>query len=76
MSRCKKCPAQIEWVLTEAGKPMPINAEPDPKGNLVVVGVEHDGTRQVKVADLFTPADAVRYMPHWATCPKAEEFRR
>ena len=75
MSVCRKCPAEIRWCKTAAGKWTPINAAPNPDGNLFFAGKDSEGTQLVEVVDLFTPAKAVRYMPHWATCPAAEEFR-
>jgi len=76
MPLCRKCPARIRFCKTADGKWMPIDAEPNPDGNLVLDGHDEDGNPLVRVADLFTAADAVRYMPHWSTCPVAGEFRR
>lgn len=75
MSFCRKCPAEIRFCKTESGKWMPVDAAPNPDGNLADAGVDDEGIPLVAAVDLFTPADATRYMPHWATCPAAEEFR-
>ena len=76
MSKCRKCPAEIQFCKTSFGKWMPIDADPDPKGNLYKTGESVEGVDVVETVSLFTPADAERYMPHWATCPAADEFRQ
>ena len=75
MANCRKCPGKIIFCKTAAGKWMPIDEEPNADGNLFMDGKDAEGYQLVAVVDLFTPADADRYMPHWATCPEAEEFR-
>lgn len=72
MSQCGKCPAKIVFCKTPSGKWMPIDEKPNPDGNLFFAGKDSDGRQLVEVVDLFTPAKAVRYMPHWATCPAAK----
>jgi hypothetical protein len=69
VAKCKACGAEIMWLRTNADKAMPVDVEPDEGGNLVIEGFS------VRVVDLFTPAEAERYMPHWATCPNAKEFK-
>jgi hypothetical protein len=75
MSRCRACDTLIEWCVTEAGKKMPVDLEPNPEGNLWKKDAMEEGSL-VAVVDLFTPEDKPRFMPHWATCPSAEEFRK
>jgi len=59
--------------ITANGKQQPIDAEPDPKGNLVL---ERKGAVTVaRVADLFDKPGE-RFMPHHATCPNADDWRR
>ncbi len=51
------CGAEILWVEVKATRRnMPVDPEPNPKGNLEM--------------------DGVRYMPHWATCPNADRFKK
>lgn len=72
MSKCKKCKAPILWCRTAtSGSWIPIDKTPNPEGNITISG----HLMIAKVVDLFTEADAVRYMPHHATCPNVEEFR-
>lgn len=50
MTTCRHCGARIRWVVTaKRGKPMPLDAEPSPEGNVVLradgaaVGARHPG---------------------------------
>ena len=71
---CRACGAPIVWASTVHGRAMPIDADPDPDGNIELVAdakgrtvahVHHDGQ-----ASLF--GDVQRWMPHFATCPNWE----
>lgn len=69
---CRSCQAPIRWKLTEAGKRMPIDRDPVPDGNVVLL----DGDR-VHVLHADEVADDVpRYVSHFATCPNARGHRR
>lgn len=89
MATCRGCNAKIVWAVTEHGKSMPVDAEPDDDGNVIFLagrrGVgPHGPVPLVKVLpadgqlELVEDAsiDGRRYMPHFATCPKRDEFRR
>lgn len=69
--RCRACNAEIEWVLTEGGKRMPLDVEPRDDGNLLIVS-NHGSTPVVRYV---TAGDGNR-VSHFATCPGANEFRR
>jgi hypothetical protein len=68
------------------GRPMPIEIAPDPHGNVVVAPSRLDahGNEIAPVATVLnkTKADAYRaagmplYLSHFATCKKADEYRR
>lgn len=78
MSTCRRCNAEIFWALTKNDELMPVDYEPCADGNLEVELNELDGSNRVSVVDpkqqsLFGKP---RYMPHWATCPHAKEFRK
>jgi len=60
MNKCKKCGASILWVKTKNLKNMPLDAEP---------------RKMVQVKEGIGEVIDV-YMPHWATCPNAKEFRK
>lgn len=72
MARCASCNAAVVWVVTEAGKRMPVDAVPSDKGNLIL----RDGKalHESKVPEAERPAE--RYTSHFATCPQGEKWRR
>ncbi|MFA5252767.1 MAG: hypothetical protein WC454_09320 [Phycisphaerae bacterium] len=61
MHKCKGCGQEIIWLKTDNGKMMPA----DPK-LLKMLVLNSDQTVTVKTA----------YTPHWATCPKAAQFKK
>ncbi len=64
------CTTLIVWATTETGKPMPIDAEPNPNGNLAVHRLLTGGLR-CRVVTTNTPLDPTTEqpgMPHWSTC--------
>lgn len=67
--RCRSCDAPIKWVRTRAGKDMPVDATPTKLMVSVRVPVAL-GTLQ----ETFEVRDC--YMPHFATCPDAERWRK
>lgn len=72
--RCRSCGAPILWAITTAGKPMPVDAVPDPAGN---VSVEREAGRLV--ARVHTEPSLFgepRHMPHHATCPQGTEWKK
>jgi hypothetical protein len=81
-ARCRgrTCRAPILFVPTQDGHTIPLNAQPDPAGNVAILSDLLGGD----VAQTLGPDDAQRwradgfplYMPHHATCPDVEEFRR
>lgn len=83
-AKCRACDAPIIWAVTERGKAMPLDADPDPAGNVIMTGANKVGSNghagpEIKVlgntADMFGGEPEVRYMPHHATCPEVEQFR-
>lgn len=81
MSLCKGCGKKIDWIRTKAEKMMPVDPEP-------VMVIEGDGrdTFATDEGDIITgrrttpeeegPTLPVGFVPHWATCPVAGNFRR
>lgn len=61
---CKRCDAKIRWLRTENGRPMPVDADPNPKANVILV----DGYAHVLHKDEPKPANVALLMPHFATC--------
>ena len=74
MNVCVGCGAPIRWVLTVAGKRLPIDPEPTEDGNVVVRDVDGQPRAHVLTGPEL-PAREQAWRPHWATCPKAGEFR-
>jgi len=82
MSRCRSCRAPIRWAVTAAGAKMPLDAEPNPAGNVRL----HRPEAADPLAVVCRPQEAEEarrlgfgdqlYMPHHATCPKASKHRR
>lgn len=70
MSACRSCGAEIRWERTHAGKPIPLDPEPRADGNL---SIRDDGR---VVSSSGFPAEAPRYVTHFATCPHANQHRR
>lgn len=57
---CKSCGAEIVWVETIRGRPMPCNPEV-----ITVMSAEGLQSKMVKGR-----------IPHWATCPDADKWRK
>lgn len=84
---CSRCKRPIRWAVTANGKLQPLDRDPDPKGNVVLLdelvfvakrGV-HNRSHVLTKAELepsLLADDRPRYMPHHATCPNVEEFRK
>lgn len=84
MSTCRSCGADVIWGRTPIGNLMPLNAEPNPDGNVEA----HEPPRSASYSNnapmvivavhpgppLFTEHSI--YMPHHATCPDADTWRK
>ena len=80
MSTCKGCGASVIWITMPSKKAMICDADPVPywqkdgaKDKVVtyngeVLSCEFTGDLQ--------DATGIGYVPHWATCPCADRFRR
>jgi hypothetical protein len=71
LGTCRACPAKILWAKTERGKPIPLDPDPVPDGNIVVTdaGIAHF----LKSTEMAT---GPRYVSHFSTCPKSAHFRK
>ena len=54
---------------------MPVNPEPDPKGNLVLYPDKGDNMAIAHNPAVHGP-EVKRYVSHFATCPAAAKFRK
>lgn len=68
---CRSCGAPIVWCVTPAGNRMPVDADPSPRGNLVLEG---ELARVVPAPDLLDRRP--RHTSHFATCPNADQHRK
>lgn len=75
-ARCGSCHSEIEWATSEAGRAIPIDAQPVDDGNLAVRRVGNElHSRVVKPDDELGP-DEKRGVSHFATCPNANQHRK
>lgn len=73
MSACRTCHQRIVWARTAAGKAIPLDPDPVPGGNVVLVaGV---ATVLGPIAGAYS-LDPPRHQSHFATCPQADSHRR
>jgi len=67
---CRSCGAPILWSRTENNKPIPLDPEPVPGGNVVL---EACGA----LARVVKPDPSVkRHVSHWTSCPQAKQWRK
>lgn len=75
--KCRSCGAPIAWCVTESDKRIPLDTEPVPDGNLVVVAQFGNAPG---LALSYDPEKHdggwARWKAHFATCPNADEHRR
>ena len=80
MAKCKACGKEILFVRTPKGKYIPVDPDRVPYklgvGGGTVVTSNGEVIRGVGEPFGPEPADGWGYIPHWATCPYAEELRR
>jgi len=77
--RCRTCKAEIKWAITDAGRLIPLDIEPQADGNIrLAAALVYGGTPRAIVipADRRGELAGELYRPHFATCPHAGEHRR
>lgn len=79
-NECGACGAPIVWARTQRGERMPVDAEPHPElGNVILSGQPPHVTAGVLSKGQAAGARSVGqrlHLSHFATCPKAGEFRK
>lgn len=73
--QCNYCAAPIRWITTSTGKSMPVDAAPDPNGNVAILGGK---------AAVLGPAKATAaraggvelHLHHAVNCPNAKLWNR
>lgn len=81
MPNCKACGAYILWIDTISGKKMPVNSAiinivPDTKGDTLAVTLEGIVVRGRQVGDAHEGKYELARISHFATCVKADKFRK
>lgn len=72
-AKCRSCQADIIWIRSSNNNLMPLDAQPNPEGNIVI----KDGVAHVMKGDLFEEMlEGERYMTHFATCPNSAKHRK
>lgn len=66
MAKCRGCNAEILWAVTQGGKRIPLDAKSEKRFFVKTLARGTDPT-VVVLGDT--------YLSHFATCPKAEDFR-
>jgi hypothetical protein len=76
--KCKSCGAAIIWATTQSGKLMPLDAAPDPKGNLAVQRYDKaiPATLVVPRSEMTEVLGLPTHKSHFATCPNAAAHRK
>ncbi len=77
---CRSCGADIVWAITKGGKRMPVDAEPNPAGNVELTVGRSDSipwaTVHSQPPGMFDDWVDRAHMPHFATCPDGESWRK
>jgi len=81
VSACRSCGAPVLWAVTTSGRRIPLDAAPAPDGAIVATGryvpTDRGATMEVVVDRQASLLDVeARWVPHWATCPHADDWRR
>jgi hypothetical protein len=70
---CGSCGAKIIWAVTVNDKRMPVDAEPNEKGNIELID---RGFIAAIVHSQPPLAAETLYTSHFVTCPNAEKHRK
>jgi hypothetical protein len=73
---CSSCLAPIRWVLTLGDKRMPLDVDPHPDGNVVIITTPEGDVRGRVLTGEHLPAQDTAYRAHFVTCPNAADHRR
>lgn len=83
VASCRTCGRSVVWTKTANQKWMPVDAEAVEHGNIMLAGVDDQGTppQAVVCRTIEEKADAksrgfLLYRSHFVTCPQAKTHRR
>jgi hypothetical protein len=65
--QCRRCHATVTWARSRKGSAILMDFRPVPLGEYCIVGIDHPYRIVAKLAN--PPAQALRYMCHFDTCP-------
>ena len=69
---CSTCKRPIRWALTEEGRRIPL--DPEPERRMVVLGQRKDPTGGGGLIDQV--GSRPTFVTHFATCPNADQHRK
>lgn len=83
MDNCRACRAPVRWAITNNGKRSPLDDEPSREGNVALLMAQGERST-IDFAVVLTGQALARCQqegvllrtPHFATCPRAGEFRK
>lgn len=73
--QCRSCGAPIVWAVTEAGKRMPLDAEPHPGRRGQFIFTSPDTVRYGKSGTPI-PEGVETFVSHFSTCPNRKAHRK
>lgn len=78
---CRSCSAPIFFAITDKGRRMPLDSEPNSAGNVSLGAYDSSGLRIATVLsnldlEMARADGALLYMPHHAVCPESEAWKR
>lgn len=76
IDKCKACQAPIMWAETSAGKAIPIDVSAAADGNIVLYPGPGSGKLIALFGEKALSGSTERYKSHFATCPRADHFRK
>jgi hypothetical protein len=71
---CRSCRQPVIWCLTLNRKKMPVDPDPVPEGNLIMIDPIEPGDIPMVVAK--ANPDVPGWTSHFATCPDADAHRK
>lgn len=73
---CGACKERIIWAKTTAGRSMPLNPDPSPDGNVMLIEGVATVLGKHTSEDVRLSGSEPLYVAHWSTCPNAADFRK
>ena len=78
---CKSCKAALVWIGSASGKAIPCDAAPvyyieKPRSGKKRIVTPNGQVLACEYTEDPHKATGTGYVPHWATCPQADSYRR